>query len=157
MMDGSLEADAKTPASYEYNENITKYVTDVAHDVGASVEGELGCLGSLETGMGEAEDGHGFEGALSMDMLLTDPDEAATFVKATQCDALAIAMGTSHGAYKFSKKPTGDILAMDRSKLSTNVFQTRILSCMAARPCARTTRPVQQIWRRYEADLRRTS
>ncbi|PHS76889.1 MAG: fructose-bisphosphate aldolase class II [Robiginitomaculum sp.] len=114
MMDGSLEADAKTPASYEYNENITKYVTDVAHDVGASVEGELGCLGSLETGMGEAEDGHGFEGALSMDMLLTDPDEAAKFVKATQCDALAIAMGTSHGAYKFSKKPTGDILAMDR-------------------------------------------
>ncbi|MEE9273204.1 MAG: class II fructose-bisphosphate aldolase [Robiginitomaculum sp.] len=114
MMDGSLEADAKTPASYAYNENITNYVTDVAHDVGASVEGELGCLGSLETGMGEAEDGHGFEGALSMDMLLTDPDEAAKFVKATQCDALAIAMGTSHGAYKFSKKPTGDILAMDR-------------------------------------------
>ena len=114
MMDGSLEADGKTPASYEYNENITKYVTDVAHDVGASVEGELGCLGSLETGMGEAEDGHGFEGKLSMDMLLTDPDEAAEFVKATQCDALAIAMGTSHGAYKFSKKPTGDILAMDR-------------------------------------------
>lgn len=114
MMDGSLESDGKTPASYEYNENITKYVTDVAHDVGASVEGELGCLGSLETGMGEAEDGHGFEGALSMDMLLTDPDEAAQFVKATQCDALAIAMGTSHGAYKFSKKPTGDILAMDR-------------------------------------------
>ncbi len=114
MMDGSLEADGKTPASYEYNEDITKYVTDVAHDVGASVEGELGCLGSLETGMGEAEDGHGFEGALSMDMLLTDPDEAAKFVKATQCDALAIAMGTSHGAYKFSKKPTGDILAMDR-------------------------------------------
>lgn len=116
MMDGSLEADAKTPASYEYNENITKYVTDVAHDVGASVEGELGCLGSLETGMGEAEDGHGFEGALSMDMLLTDPDEAAKFVKATQCDALAIAMGTSHGAYKFSKKPTGDILDMERVK-----------------------------------------
>ncbi len=116
MMDGSLEADGKTPASYEYNENITKYVTDVAHDVGASVEGELGCLGSLETGMGEAEDGHGFEGALSMDMLLTDPDEAAQFVKATQCDALAIAMGTSHGAYKFSKKPTGDILDMERVK-----------------------------------------
>ncbi|MCF6329251.1 MAG: class II fructose-bisphosphate aldolase, partial [Henriciella sp.] len=93
---------------------ITKYVTDVAHDVGASVEGELGCLGSLETGMGEAEDGHGFEGKLSKEMLLTDPDEAAQFVKATKCDALAIAMGTSHGAYKFSKAPTGDILAMDR-------------------------------------------
>jgi fructose-bisphosphate aldolase class II len=114
MMDGSLEADAKTPASYAYNEQITKYVTDVAHDVGASVEGELGCLGSLETGKGEAEDGHGFEGALDKDMLLTDPDEAAKFVAATKCDALAIAMGTSHGAYKFSRKPTGDILAMDR-------------------------------------------
>jgi fructose-bisphosphate aldolase class II len=114
MMDGSLEADAKTPASYEYNENITEYVTTVAHDVGASVEGELGCLGSLETGKGEAEDGHGFEGALDKDMLLTDPDEAAKFVAATQCDALAIAMGTSHGAYKFSRKPDGDILAMDR-------------------------------------------
>ena len=116
MMDGSLEADAKTPASYEYNEHITKYVTEVAHNVGASVEGELGCLGSLETGMGEAEDGHGFEGALSLDMLLTDPEEAAKFVASTQVDALAIAMGTSHGAYKFSKKPDGDILAMDRVK-----------------------------------------
>lgn len=114
MMDGSLEADGKTPASYEYNVGITKDVTDVAHHMGVSVEGELGCLGSLETGKGEAEDGHGFEGALSMDMLLTDPDEAKDFVNKTQCDALAIAMGTSHGAYKFSKKPDGDILAMDR-------------------------------------------
>ncbi|MEE9272113.1 MAG: class II fructose-bisphosphate aldolase [Robiginitomaculum sp.] len=114
MMDGSLEADAKTPASYEYNENITKHVTEVAHDVGASVEGELGCLGSLETGEGEAEDGHGFEGKLGLDMLLTDPNEAAKFVTNTQVDALAIAMGTSHGAYKFSRKPDGDILDMAR-------------------------------------------
>ncbi len=116
MMDGSLEADAKTPASYEYNENITRTVTEVAHDIGVSVEGELGCLGSLETGEGEKEDGHGFEGKLSQEMLLTDPDEAARFIKATKVDALAIAMGTSHGAYKFSRKPDGDILAMDRVK-----------------------------------------
>ncbi len=116
MMDGSLEADGKTPASYEYNETITSTVTEVAHDIGVSVEGELGCLGSLETGEGEKEDGHGFEGKLSKDMLLTDPDEAAAFVAATKVDALAIAMGTSHGAYKFSRKPDGDILAMDRVK-----------------------------------------
>jgi fructose-bisphosphate aldolase class II len=112
MMDGSLEADAKTPASYEYNVDITKTVTSVAHDVGVSVEGELGCLGSLETGAGEAEDGHGFEGRLSKDQLLTDPDQAMAFVAATKVDALAIVMGTSHGAYKFSRKPDGDILAM---------------------------------------------
>ncbi len=112
MMDGSLEADAKTPASYEYNVNITKAVTDMAHKIGVSVEGELGCLGSLETGMGEAEDGHGFEGKLDKSQLLTDPDEAVDFVSKTQCDALAIAMGTSHGAYKFTKQPTGDVLDM---------------------------------------------
>ncbi|MBD2580018.1 class II fructose-bisphosphate aldolase [Oscillatoria sp. FACHB-1406] len=114
MMDGSLEADAKTPASYEYNVAVTKAVVDVAHAVGASVEGELGCLGSLETGMGEAEDGHGFEGALSKDQLLTDPDQAVDFVEQTQVDALAVAIGTSHGAYKFSRKPTGEILAISR-------------------------------------------
>lgn len=113
MMDGSLEADAKTPASYEYNVDVTKRVTDMAHWVGASVEGELGVLGNLETGEGEKEDGHGFEGKLSKEDLLTDPDQAVDFVKKTNCDALAIAMGTSHGAYKFSRKPTGDILAMD--------------------------------------------
>jgi fructose-bisphosphate aldolase class II len=113
MMDGSLEADAKTPASYEYNVDITKRVTDMAHWVGVSVEGELGVLGSLETGAGEAEDGHGFEGTLEKDKLLTDPDQAVDFVNKTKCDALAIAMGTSHGAYKFTRKPTGDILAMD--------------------------------------------
>jgi fructose-bisphosphate aldolase, class II len=114
MMDGSLEADAKTPASFEYNVNVTRQVVEVAHAIGASVEGELGCLGSLETGMGEAEDGHGFEGALSHDQLLTDPTEAVEFVERTGVDALAVAIGTSHGAYKFTRKPTGEILAIGR-------------------------------------------
>lgn len=113
MMDGSLEADAKTPASYDYNVEITERVSRMAHWVGASVEGELGVLGSLETGHGEAEDGHGAEGVLDHSQLLTDPDQAVDFVKKTQVDALAIACGTSHGAYKFSRKPTGDILAMN--------------------------------------------
>ncbi len=113
MMDGSLEADGKTPSSYDYNVNVTKAVTDMAHWVGASVEGELGVLGSLETGEGEKEDGHGFEGKLDMDQLLTDPEQAVDFVNKTNVDALAIAMGTSHGAYKFSRKPDGDVLAMD--------------------------------------------
>ncbi|MEG4226113.1 fructose-bisphosphate aldolase class II [Microcoleus sp. N9_B2] len=114
MMDGSLEADAKTPASYEYNVEVTREVVKVAHSIGVSVEGELGCLGSLETGMGEAEDGHGFEGALSHDQLLTDPEEAVNFVEQTGVDALAVAIGTSHGAYKFTRKPTGEILAISR-------------------------------------------
>ncbi|KAM3100955.1 class II fructose-bisphosphate aldolase [Phormidesmis sp. 146-12] len=114
MMDGSLEADAKTPASYEYNVSTTREVVQVAHAIGASVEGELGCLGSLETGKGEAEDGHGFEGELDHSMLLTDPDEAVDFVEQTQVDALAVAIGTSHGAYKFTRKPTGEILAISR-------------------------------------------
>src|SRR5688500_8589407 len=113
MMDGSLKADGKTPADYDYNVRVTKAVTEMAHWVGASVEGELGVLGSLETGMGEKEDGHGFEGALGHDQLLTDPDEAAKFVAETKVDALAVAIGTSHGAYKFTRKPTGDVLAMD--------------------------------------------
>lgn len=114
MMDGSLEADAKTPASFDYNVSVTAEVVKVAHSIGVSVEGELGCLGSLETGKGEAEDGHGFEGALSKDQLLTDPDEAVEFVERTQVDALAVAIGTSHGAYKFTRKPTGEILAISR-------------------------------------------
>jgi fructose-bisphosphate aldolase class II len=114
MMDGSLEADAKTPASYEYNVDTTYEVVKVAHSLGVSVEGELGCLGSLETGMGEAEDGHGFEGKLDHSMLLTDPDQAVDFVERTQVDALAVAIGTSHGAYKFTRKPTGEILAISR-------------------------------------------
>jgi fructose-bisphosphate aldolase, class II len=112
MMDGSLMADAKTPAAYDYNVRVTRAVVDMAHWVGASVEGELGVLGSLETGMGDKEDGHGAEGKLSHDQLLTDPDQAVDFVRATEVDALAIAMGTSHGAYKFSRKPDGAVLAM---------------------------------------------
>jgi fructose-bisphosphate aldolase class II len=112
MMDGSLKGDGKTPADYDYNVAVTRRVVDMAHWVGASVEGELGVLGSLETGMGEKEDGHGFEGKLSHDELLTDPDQAVDFVRATEVDALAIAMGTSHGAYKFTRKPDGAVLAM---------------------------------------------
>ncbi len=116
MMDGSLMSDMKTPSSYEYNVDVTREVVDMAHAGGVSVEGELGCLGSLETGeMGE-EDGHGAEGKLSMDQLLTDPEEAADFVEKTGVDALAIAIGTSHGAYKFTRPPTGDILAIERIK-----------------------------------------
>lgn len=116
MMDGSLLEDAKTPSSFEYNVKVSKHVVDIAHAIGVSVEGELGCLGSLETGMGEKEDGHGAEGALSQDQLLTDPNEAAEFVKATGVDALAIAIGTSHGAYKFTRPPTGAVLRIDRIK-----------------------------------------
>ncbi|HQT66092.1 MAG: fructose-1,6-bisphosphate aldolase [Rhodospirillales bacterium 20-60-12] len=112
MMDGSLKADAKTPADYDYNAAITERVVNMAHRVGVSVEGELGVLGSLETGQGEAEDGHGAEGVLSHDQLLTDPGQAVEFIRATKCDALAVAMGTSHGAYKFSRKPDGAILAL---------------------------------------------
>jgi fructose-bisphosphate aldolase class II len=113
MMDGSLKADGKTPADWAYNVGVTKQVADIAHLAGVSVEGELGVLGSLETGEGDKEDGHGAEGKLSHDQLLTNPDEAVRFVRETKVDALAIAMGTSHGAYKFSRKPTGDILAMN--------------------------------------------
>ncbi len=114
MMDGSLEADGKTPASYDYNVSVTSDVVKIAHAVNVSVEGELGCLGSLETGHGEKEDGHGAEGVLSHDQLLTDPNEAEDFVKKTGVDALAVAIGTSHGAYKFTRKPDGKVLAMDR-------------------------------------------
>lgn len=113
MMDGSLKEDAKTPADYDYNVAVTRKVVEMAHSCGVSVEGELGVLGSLETGMGEAEDGHGFEGKLDHSQLLTDPAQAVDFVKATEVDALAIAMGTSHGAYKFSRKPDGAVLAMN--------------------------------------------
>lgn len=114
MMDGSLQEDGKTPASYEYNVRVTSEVVKLAHAKGVSVEGELGCLGSLESGHGEAEDGHGAEGHLSRDQLLTDPVQAEDFVKKTGCDALAVAIGTSHGAYKFKRKPDGTVLAMER-------------------------------------------
>jgi fructose-bisphosphate aldolase class II len=116
MMDGSLMEDGKTPSSYEYNVDVTKRTVEMAHACGVSVEGELGCLGSLETGQAGEEDGVGAEGILTHDQMLTDPEEAADFVSKTHCDALAIACGTSHGAYKFSRPPTGDILAIDRIK-----------------------------------------
>ena len=116
MMDGSLLEDGKTPSSYAYNVAVTREVVKFSHAIGVSVEGELGCLGSLETGQAGEEDGIGAEGTLDHSQMLTDPDEAADFVKQTDCDALAIAIGTSHGAYKFSRKPTGDILAIERIK-----------------------------------------
>ncbi|MEO6971847.1 MAG: class II fructose-bisphosphate aldolase [Rhodoferax sp.] len=116
MMDGSLKADGKTIADYDYNVDVTRRVVDMAHATGVTVEGELGCLGSLETMKGDKEDGHGTEATMTVDQLLTDPEQAADFVKRTQLDALAIAIGTSHGAYKFTRKPTGDILAISRIK-----------------------------------------
>ncbi|WP_454720142.1 MULTISPECIES: class II fructose-bisphosphate aldolase [Cupriavidus] len=116
MMDGSLREDGKTPSDYEYNIDVTRKVVQLSHAIGVTVEGELGCLGSLETGEAGEEDGIGAEGKLDHSMLLTDPEQAADFVKATQLDALAIAIGTSHGAYKFTRKPTGDILAINRIK-----------------------------------------
>ncbi len=116
MMDGSLEEDGKTPSSYDYNVDVTRRTVEMAHACGVSVEGELGCLGSLETGQAGEEDGVGAEGILSLEQMLTDPEEAADFVAKTQVDTLAIACGTSHGAYKFSRPPTGDILAIDRIK-----------------------------------------
>src|SRR5512133_2324051 len=116
MMDGSLREDGKTIADYDYNVQVTRKVVEMAHALGVSVEGELGCLGSLETMRGDKEDGHGTESTMTRDQLLTDPEQAADFVKRTQLDALAIAIGTSHGAYKFTRKPTGDILAIERIK-----------------------------------------
>ena len=116
MMDGSLKEDAKTPSDFAYNSTVTRKVVDMAHACGVSVEGELGCLGSLETNRAGEEDGSGAEGHLTHDQMLTDPEEAARFVRETHVDALAIAIGTSHGAYKFTREPTGDILAIDRIK-----------------------------------------
>lgn len=116
MMDGSLGTDGKTPTSYDYNVDVTRLTVEMAHACGVSVEGELGCLGSLETGEAGEEDGIGAAGKLTHDQLLTDPEEAAAFVKATNVDALAIAIGTSHGAYKFTRPPTGDVLAIERVK-----------------------------------------
>src|SRR5262245_11583497 len=114
MMDGSLKDDGKTPADYDYNVRVTRDVVTLAHPLGVSVEGELGVLGSLESGMGEKEDGHGAEGKLDHSQLLTDPNQAEDFVRQTRVDALAVAIGTSHGAYKFTRRPTGEVLAMDR-------------------------------------------
>jgi fructose-bisphosphate aldolase class II len=128
MMDGSLGEDMKTPMNFEYNVDVTRRTVEMAHACGVSVEGELGCLGSLETGMAGEEDGSGAEGKLSKDQLLTDPEQAAEFVKQTRVDALAIAIGTSHGAYKFTRPPTGDILAIDRIKeIHTRIPDTHLV------------------------------
>src|SRR3954451_11138135 len=128
MMDGSLEADGKSVASYEYNVEVSREVVKFSHAIGVTVEAELGVLGSLETMQGDKEDGHGAEGAMTREQLLTDVNEAADFVALTQCDALAIAIGTSHGAYKFSRKPTGDILAIERIKeIHTRIPNTHLV------------------------------
>ena len=128
MMDGSLEADMKTPASYAYNCDVTAKVVEMAHAVGVSVEGELGCLGSLETGAAGEEDGSGAAGQLSREQLLTDPEQAADFVRRTGVDALAIAIGTSHGAYKFSRKPSGDILDIARiAEIHARIPETHLV------------------------------
>ncbi|MFZ9994356.1 MAG: class II fructose-bisphosphate aldolase [Steroidobacteraceae bacterium] len=153
MMDGSLGEDAKTPASYEYNVDVTAHVVKIAHAVGVSVEGELGCLGSLESGMAGEEDGSGAEGKLSHDQLLTDPDQAADFVAKTGVDALAIAIGTSHGAYKFTRKPTGDILAMQRIKeINTKIPNTHLVM----HGSSSVPQELLQIIRENGGDLRET-
>lgn len=128
MMDGSLEVDGKTPASHAYNAQVTRQVTEVAHAVGVSVEGELGVIGSLETGKGDKEDGHGFEGTVAKEKLLTNPDDAVAFVAQTHVDALAVAIGTSHGAYKFTRKPDGAILSIDTiKKIHEKMPQTHLV------------------------------
>ena len=129
MMDGSLEGDGKTIASYDYNVDVTRKVVDMAHKVGVTVEGELGCLGSLETMRGDKEDGHGTDATMTREQLLTDPEQAADFVKRTQLDALAIAIGTSHGAYKFSRKPTGETLAISRiQEINARIPNTHLVT-----------------------------
>jgi fructose-bisphosphate aldolase, class II len=153
MMDGSLLEDAKTPASYDYNVEVTRKVCELSHAIGVSVEGELGCLGSLETGEAGEEDGVGAAGKLSHDMLLTDPDQARDFVARTGVDALAIAIGTSHGAYKFSRKPTGDILAIERiARIHAAVPSTHLVMHGSS--------SVPQEWleiiRRYGGDIKET-
>ena len=153
MMDGSLEGDGKTPASYEYNINVTKKTTDLAHMVGVSVEGELGCLGSLETGSGDQEDGHGFTGKLSKELLLTDPDQAKDFVGKTQVDALAVAVGTSHGAYKFTRKPDGKILAMDVIK---KINQKNPKLHMVMHGSSSVPQELQDIINKYGGDIPQT-
>src|SRR6195952_4612415 len=153
MMDGSLKADGKTPGDWDYNVRVTKTVTNMAHLGGISVEGELGVLGSLETGMGEAEDGHGAEGKLSHDQLLTDPDEAVRFVAETKVDALAIAMGTSHGAYKFTRKPDGAVLAMNVIEEIHNRLPSIHLVMHGS---SSVPQDLQEIINRYGGEMRET-
>jgi fructose-bisphosphate aldolase class II len=153
MMDGSLKDDGKTPADFDYNVRVTKEVCELAHPRGVSVEGELGCLGSLESGQGEKEDGHGAEGALTRDQLLTDPDEAERFVAETGVDALAVAIGTSHGAYKFTKKPTGEVLAMDRIE----EIHRRLPNChLVMHGSSSVPQELQDIINKYGGKLKQT-
>ena len=153
MMDGSLEEDAKTPASYEYNVDVTRRVVEMSHAIGVSVEGELGCLGSLETGQAGEEDGVGAEGTLDHSQMLTDPDQAADFVKQTNVDALAIAIGTSHGAYKFTRKPTGDILAIERIKeINARIPNTHLVM----HGSSSVPQELLEIIREYGGDMKET-
>ncbi len=153
MMDGSLKEDGKTPADFDYNVRVTKEVCELAHAKGVSVEGELGCLGSLESGQGEKEDGHGAEGQLTHDQLLTDPDEAERFVAETGVDALAVAIGTSHGAYKFTKKPTGEVLAMDRIE----EIHRRLPNChLVMHGSSSVPQELQDIINKYGGKLKQT-
>ena len=154
-MDGSLKEDGKTIADYDYNVAVTQQGGRRWRTrIGVTVEGELGCLGSLETMQGDKEDGHGAEGTMTREMLLTDPEQAADFVRTTQLDALAIAIGTSHGAYKFTRKPTGDILAIDRIKaIHARIPNTHLVMHGSARRCRRTCSP---IIREYGGDMKET-
>ncbi|WP_027580794.1 class II fructose-bisphosphate aldolase [Bradyrhizobium sp. Ai1a-2] len=153
MMDGSLKADAKTAADYDYNVDITRRVVDIAHWVGASVEGELGVLGSLEHGGGEQEDGHGAEGKLSHDQLLTDPGQAVDFVRATKVDALAIAMGTSHGAYKFTRRPDGEILAM---RVVEEIHQRLPNTHLVMHGSSSVPQPLQDMFNQFGGEMPQT-
>ncbi len=153
MMDGSLEEDGKTPADYAYNAGVTKEVVEAAHALGVSVEGELGCLGSLESGEGEQEDGHGAVGQLTKEQLLTDPEEAERFVSETGVDALAVAIGTSHGAYKFTSKPTGEVLAMDRIE----EIHRRLPNChLVMHGSSSVPQDLQDVINKYGGSLRQT-
>ena len=153
MMDGSLMEDGKTPSSYEYNVDVTRRVVEMSHAIGVSVEGELGCLGSLETGQAGEEDGVGAEGTLDHSQMLTDPDQAADFVKQTNVDALAIAIGTSHGAYKFTRKPTGDILAIERIKeINARIPNTHLVM----HGSSSVPQELLEIIREYGGDMKET-
>ena len=153
MMDGSLEEDGKTPADFDYNVRVTAEVVKLASAKGVSVEGELGCLGSLESGEGEQEDGHGAEGQLSHDQLLTDPEEAERFVAATNVDALAVAIGTSHGAYKFTRKPDGEVLAMSRIE----EIHRRLPNChLVMHGSSSVPQELQDIINQYGGQIRQT-
>ncbi len=153
MMDGSLLEDGKTPSSYEYNVDVTRRVVEMSHAIGVSVEGELGCLGSLETGQAGEEDGVGAEGTLDHSQMLTDPDQAADFVKQSNVDALAIAIGTSHGAYKFTRKPTGDILAIERIKeINARIPNTHLVM----HGSSSVPQDLLEIIREYGGDMKET-